>query len=95
MKYCNVLEEIEKVPTIKFLSDEENWYGVRHCVYAVFRIVKSAGAYYAYIAYGLGVDADYVKNGDTNYLYVKEKMALNVLVGKITIKSEFLIQKKF
>ena len=73
MKYCDVLEEIEKVPNIKFLSDEENWYGIRHCVYAVFRIVKSAGAYYAYIAYGLGVDSDYVKSGWPNYLYVKGK----------------------
>ena len=73
MKYCNVIKEIEKVPNIKFLDSEENWYSVKHCVYAVFRIVKSAGAYYAYIAYGLGVDADYVKSGWTNYLYVKGK----------------------
>ena len=73
MKYCDVLEEIEKVPTIKFLDDKENWYSVKHCLYAVFRIVKISGAYYAYIAYGLGVDADYVKNGMPNYLYVKGK----------------------
>ena len=24
MKYCDVIEEIEKVPTIKFLDDKEN-----------------------------------------------------------------------
>ena len=73
MKYCNVIKEIEKVPTIRFLDDEENWYSVRHCIYAVFRIVKVDSAYYANIAYGLGVDADYVKDGRPNYLYVKGK----------------------
>ena len=73
MKYCNVIKEIEKVPTIKFLDSEENWYSVKHCVYAVFRIVKSGDAYYAYIAHGLGVDAEYVKLGSANYLYVKGK----------------------
>lgn len=73
MKYCNVIKEIEKVPTINFIDPEENWYSVKHCVYAVFRIVKSAGVYYAQIAYGLGVDADDVKIGRTNYLYIKDK----------------------
>ena len=73
MKYCNVIKEIQKVPTIMPLDGEENWYSVKHCIYAVFRIVKTGDAYFAHIAYGLGVDADNVKYGNPNFLYVKGK----------------------
>lgn len=85
MKYTTAINEFKKIPSSILLDEEDNWYGIINCSYALFKIKKEGEHFYVYMPYGLGVDECLLKYSHTKYIYPTDEEG-----NKITFWHEYL-----